>query len=297
MLLQSTVPFHEWMSASCLPRPCTVISRFLFIHLLVFPHGNAEVFRYMSYGEIEQELNQLAAEHPKLITVTTTQELYHLPSAGTCVRKQGAPEPCKNFVIKITNHSTEPFDPGRLQVLISGALHGDEQVGPMTSFYLIRLLVLKYKTNEWIHRLVNSRILIIMPMTNAIGYATSNRLELGIDPNRDFPYDQDPHLCMRSIAARSINEIHRNNLIQLTLTFHGGMQAIGYNWGSFNYYKGVAHRSPDDNSQKAMASQMSRFAGTGGSSTRNSVYPLRPMSDLVYPVGCSFPCLCNATSC
>ena len=59
------------------------------------------------------------------------------------------------------------------------------------------------------------------------------------------------------------------------ITFHGGMQAIGYNWGSFNYYHGV-YASPDDNSMHDVAAQLSRFAGTGNQmrtvvTKRNSV--------------------------
>ena len=48
---------------------------------------------------------------------------------------------------------------------------------------------------------------------------------------------QEPSKCMATICARSLNEIYRARLLQLVITFHGGMQAIAYNWGSFNYYQ------------------------------------------------------------
>lgn len=69
---------------------------------------------------------------------------------------------------------------------------------------------------------------------------------------------------MLTVAGRSINEVFRSRLLQLVVTFHGGMQAIGYNWGSFNHYAKVPRRSPDDNSQRHIAASLSRFAGTGG---------------------------------
>ena len=65
---------------------------------------------------------------------------------------------------------------------------------------------------------------------------------------------------MQTIAARSVNEMYRSRLLQLVITYHGGMQAIGYNWGSFNYYRGSPHRSPDDTSQREISQQMSRCA-------------------------------------
>jgi hypothetical protein len=122
-------------------------------------------------------------------------------------------------------------------VLISGALHGDERIGPATALALSQWLVERYDSDPWVRRLVDTRIVLIMPMTNAIGVERRTRAELNIDPNRDFPYDQAPSNCMATIAARSLNEVYRARLLQLVITFHGGMQAIGYNWGSFNYYK------------------------------------------------------------
>ena len=86
---------------------------------------------------------------------------------------------------------------------------------------------------------------------------------------------------MATICARSLNEIYRSRLLQLVVTFHGGMQAIAYNWGSFNYYTGspIARQT----SQVAIAQQMSRFAGSGNVRGQ-SVYPVSTMNDLVYPV-------------
>jgi hypothetical protein len=61
------------------------------------------------------------------------------------------------------------------------------------------------------------------------------REEGGIDPNRDFPYAQRPERCMQSYTARAVNEVWLAHLFQLGLTFHGGMQAIAYEWGSPNH--------------------------------------------------------------
>ena len=67
---------------------------------------------------------------------------------------------------------------------------------------------------------------------------------------------------MKTVAARAVNELYRHHALQIVITYHAGMQAIGYNWGSFNYYHGV-YASPDDNSMHDVAAQLSRFAGTG----------------------------------
>lgn len=52
-----------------------------------------------------------------------------------------------------------------------------------------------------------------------------------MDPNRDFPYSREDNECLRSSTGRLFNAIMRANLIQVVVTFHGGMVAIGYEWG------------------------------------------------------------------
>jgi hypothetical protein len=75
-----------------------------------------------------------------------------------------------------------------------------------------------------VRRLVDTRTVLISPMTNAVGSAQRTRTELGIDPNRDFPFDQSPRACMQTVTARTVNELYRSHLLQLVITFHGGMQ-------------------------------------------------------------------------
>ena len=210
----------------------------------------------ITYASCQAELQRLAAKRPDLATLSTTQALYGLPTAGECREASGRRAPCKNYILEVTNRTSLAADPDRPEVLISGALHGDERVGPVTALALSRWLLERYDSDPWVHRLVDTRTVLIMPMTNAIGVEQNRRDELGIDPNRDFPYDQEPSHCMATVTARSLNEVYRARLLQLVITFHGGMQAIAYNWGSFNYYTGRPHRSPDDVSQREIAQQV-----------------------------------------
>jgi hypothetical protein len=100
-----------------------------------------------------------------------------------------------------------------------------------------------------------------------------------VDPNRDFPYDiTDPTLCMQTIAARTLNEVFRAHLFQLALTFHAGMEVIGYEWGAPSW---LDFASPDEIAQDRIAAAYSRYGGGWGGS---SSYSYGPMNDLVYPV-------------
>ena len=174
--------------------------------------------RYRSYAQAVAEMHSLAAARPALARLWSTQRRYGLPSVGSC---HGTP--CMNWVLELTDHETLANDPDRPDVLISGALHGDERVGPTATLELARWLLLS--ESAWADRLLRTRRLLLVPLTNAIGYARGTRSEAGHDPNRDFSYQQKPGACMLTVAGRSVNELLRHHLVQLIVTFHGGMQA------------------------------------------------------------------------
>ncbi len=134
---------------------------------------------------------------------------------------------------------------------------------------------------QWLARLVTTRRTIIIPTANALGYSQNKREEGSIDPNRDFPFDIQQHHeseCMQTIAGRSINELWRSHLFQIGLTFHGGMEVIGYEWGAPTYLNLDA---PDALAQNEIASAYSRYSnGFPG----HSAYEFGTMNDMVYYV-------------
>ena len=100
---------------------------------------------------------------------------------------------------------------------------------------------------------------LVMPMTNARGVNDRRRDELL--PTGD-PYDQSPSACM-NVTGRSVNG--RPRASSTSRSFHGGMQAIGINWGCSTTTRArrtSPHHSPDDNSQRGIAAQM-RLRGHG----------------------------------
>lgn len=108
-----------------------------------------------------------------------------------------------------------------------------------------------------------------------------------MDPNRDFPYLQNPSNCMKTTAARAVNEAWRSHLFQAAVTFHGGMQAVGYEWGSPNHFgAGGDSESPDDLGQRAIGMVMREAAGAfrGRDVQGDGYYPVDRINRLVYPV-------------
>jgi hypothetical protein len=79
-------------------------------------------------------------------------------------------------------------------------------------------------------------------MTNAYGYYLGMREEIidtideiYVDPNRDFPILKRTNECMKTISARTINEIFINNLIRMSISIHGGTSSLTYAYGTPNH--------------------------------------------------------------
>ena len=134
---------------------------------------------------------------------------------------------------------------------------------------------------QWLARLVSTRRTVIIPTANALGYARNKREEGSIDPNRDFPFDIEVGReaeCMQTIAGRSINELWRSHLFQIGLTFHGGMEVIGYEWGAPTY---LNYDAPDALAQEEIAHAYSMYSnGFAG----HVPYDFGTMNDKVYYV-------------
>ncbi len=277
-------------------------------------------FSYKSYGEMVSSLHDLSNKHPELASIYTTQDLYNLPTVGSC----GGGEKCKNYLLVVEDKAilddshvvdTDPHQSVayRPDVFFSGEVHGDETVGPLATLHAAELMLtasscarVYYEAAEgdrggskdcqtwfqdwkyteldlhWLSSLVAGRRVIFSPMSNAEGFAKTKRTEKSIDPNRDFPFDvtSDTH-CMRTVAARHINEVFQHSLIQLAITFHGGMTAIAYEWGAPSHNSKGHKSSPDNIAQRSISSALSDYGGTFSSEIK---YPFDPMNEIVYPV-------------
>ncbi|CAB9498921.1 Zinc carboxypeptidase [Seminavis robusta] len=132
---------------------------------------------------------------------------------------------------------------------------------------------------QWLARILSTRRIVVVPTANALGYYMNLREELRNDPNRDFPYDvENAKDCMKTIAGRTLNEIFREHMFQLSLTFHAGMEVVGYEWGAPTW---MGHLSPDDTAQATIGRAYSEYGGTFKGSTP---YNYGTMNDLVYYV-------------
>ncbi|ETO79004.1 hypothetical protein F444_06164 [Phytophthora nicotianae P1976] len=258
---------------------------------------------YKTYAEMTRYLLELNATFPDVVQVSIAQDTYNLPYPKElqCIidDESKATEPCKQYVVHLTNHSTLANDPERPEVFISGALHGNERVGPNAAIELIGLLAHATSiygtddnakptldTQRWLKELVNTRNVLVTPMTNAYGYSHNHREELTVDPNRDYNYMRSGVECMQTMTSRVVNEIWRDHIFQLAVTFHGGTRAVAYEWGSPDHYlngkeNNPSEKSPDHMAQFQIGNTLANFAGVFPD---GKLYPTGTMNDIVYGV-------------
>ncbi|CAE7526359.1 CPD [Symbiodinium natans] len=259
--------------------------------ILLLPHAhhagaptNLEnrAYKYRTYRQTNQFFKDLRRQYPDLVEIWFAQDLFPeiLPqkkSWGIC---EG--EACKTLIVRIANKKL--LSDSTPEVFFSGALHGDERIGPATVNELAAFLCEQYAASHpEVVRLVDGRATWLMPMTNAHGYANYRREENSMDPNRDFPYLQDPTRCMQTQTARAVNELFRRHLFQFCITFHGGMRALTYEWGSKNHLQRMkSTESPDETAFREVGQSIQ--AAAGKTSRNQWFYPLGRINDLVYPV-------------
>ncbi len=222
-----------------------------------------------------------------------------MPSPGAC----GAVA-CKQRVLHITDHNSYSSDVKRPEIFFSGALHGNERVGPTVTVELAALLLKAVECHAggddfisetckypglvenlelvpWLSWLVHNRSIVLIPMANAKGYYYDVRTENGLDPNRDFPYHNFPETCMRTIAGRTINEVFRDHIFQISVTFHGGVESVSYEWGDMEHQ--YDYTCPDDSVVHEVAKQVSEYAGNSETLGIQS-YRIGSMNSALYPV-------------
>lgn len=244
---------------------------FLFLIGLAYPL-NRITFQDLTYDEIVRRSRDIAGLYAN---VNLAETIYGLRQA-----KQGSTT-CSPIVMQISHVKSLSLDKQRPQLLISGEIHGDERVGPSSSILLAELLVWSAKceidmdngacsklvtmgiNNDdriWLAYLATKRDTYILPAANCLGYILNRRDDAGVDPNRDFPYSRSDEKCFLSTTAKLFDKIMIQNLIQMVVTFHGGMAAIGYEWGT-RTHPAPNDQSPDDVANKDIAQQMQTYAG------------------------------------
>lgn len=96
-------------------------------------------FQYFDYGGTRDALYDMENKYSHLVKVEHAQGKWGTASPGKC----GGTE-CRQYFAHLTNHNTLAQEPTRPEVFFSGAVHGNERVGPTTTIEFMLLLIENY---------------------------------------------------------------------------------------------------------------------------------------------------------
>ncbi len=234
--------------------------------------AKSESFQPLSYQDITDTIRDIHETYPDCMRVYDALEEYPellsgLAASPTCIDDVA----CEFLVVEFGDVANTAIP----QVFMSGALHGDERPGPVALVETIRMIC------EGVTGMTFSdKSVIMIPTTNPWGYSHSERMDNGVDPNRDFPYDTDPSLTLQSMTAKVVNRVFSAaGNIQSGITFHAGISSITYPWGSPNHMGDVAS---DNTAMDQMALELRNISGKKDDGTWN--YEYGDMNHVVYPV-------------
>mmetsp|Transcript_34259 Transcript_34259/g.25328 ORF Transcript_34259/g.25328 Transcript_34259/m.25328 type:complete len:154 (-) Transcript_34259:1653-2114(-) len=144
------------------------------------------------------KLSELEKQYPRLMKLESTKSLFGLEHKVKCGK-----ETCMTDVVTISDFQDGARD--KVEVYISGTLHGDERVGPHVAYYLIEYLLTNFDVDYEITNLLKHREIVITPMTNAVGYYFNERTERINKDHPDFKANKGKTPDSKSASKYDIN--------------------------------------------------------------------------------------------
>ena len=182
------------------------------------------------------------------MTLQNAEDDLGIPYLVNCSKEED--QKCVLDIVRITDKSIPAEE--KVQVLITGGLHGTDRLGTQIAVYLVEYFTSNFKKDAFITSLLQRREIVIVPMPNAYGYATeiafekcktpNSFLDSFYDPSSDFPYNNDASNCLKTVTARTLYRLMVDNLFVASLSFDIGFEGsdqsqslIAYPWGSKNH--------------------------------------------------------------
>lgn len=260
-------------------------------------YGASQEERIWSPKQVKETLDSWSQKYPALFRQASVQQEYNVPYAGNetdCPYDDD--HGCSEYFFTIQDFIRHPEGSRSSahlpEVFWSGTLHGNEIHGPSVVMEAAKMLLesaacealpgpnpsdseiraakacrvglglrgINGAKRQWLARLVATRRIVVLPSANSLGYSRGTHGEAGVDPSHDFPFElgSDSAECMRTTASRAINEIFRDHMFQIALSFYSGGGAIGFAW------RNAKHAPPDRHTQLEIAKGLG-YTASGGS--------------------------------
>ncbi|RZA07536.1 MAG: hypothetical protein EOP11_07420 [Proteobacteria bacterium] len=171
---------------------------------LVAPGG------YHDFTAVQGWLNGKAEKYPGLVTIVE----YGL-SAGK--------RPLRALRINSDDRRAKPA------LLITAATHGDELITTEVLMSLVDTLLEKNGQDPRFTRMIQDHDLYFIPVVNADGFAERDRYDYGQDPNRSYPYPNDPARAPTT-SIKAIISFFEEKKFAGSIDFHAYGEMVMFPW-------------------------------------------------------------------
>jgi hypothetical protein len=167
--------------------------------------------------------------------------------------------------IKISDNVA--IDEAEPELMLTAATHGDEIITSEILLGLIEQLLAGYKTDARLAKMINNHELYFIPVLNADGFTNQWRYDGMADPNRSYPYPENPS-AQPSPSIEAVIDFFQKRDIVGSLDFHAYGQLVMFPWA---YSR--EHINQDD---------YNTFDLLTASMAQSNVYTHGPIAEVIY---------------
>lgn len=200
--------------------------------------SRGELQGYHNFSTVQSHLQSIEANFPQLARIEKYGE-----------SMEGRPL----LSLKLSGPLSNKLRPA---ILLTAATHGDELITVEVLFGLLDSLIARYGKEPRLTALLDQYEIYFIPVVNPDGYIRTERYANGIDPNRDYPWPQDPnHKANPCISG--LMKFYETHQIKASIDFHAFGEMIMYPWA----YTYDSLPSLEDATFDRITTQMADFNG------------------------------------
>ena len=175
-------------------------------------HVGEKLAAYRDIDEVNDYLAQLAADYPEIVSLET----YGDSASGRPL-----------YVLKISDNVL--VDEEEPELMITSATHGDELITVEVNLGLIDELVTGYGVDPRLTAMVDDHELFFIPTVNPDGFSRRSRYANGVDPNREYPWPEEPNRKSVECIAAEMEWVASREIVG-AMDFHASGELIMYPW-------------------------------------------------------------------
>jgi len=187
---------------------------------------------YRKFPQIETELKDIVTKFPQLASL----EIYGKTAQGRNL-----------YALRLGSASNKPA------LMISSATHGDELITVEVLLTLVHELLDGHESNQRLAKMLDEHVIYIIPVVSPDGFANKTRYVQNKDPNRVFPWPENPNNKPIDCVDAWMKFADSHNIIG-SVDLHASGKLVMYPWS----YTTQAPPPQDEREMKDLVTKMAQ---------------------------------------